>query len=544
MMLKVLIVDDEVIIRDGIGRKIERLIPNAVVVGKAQDAIEGLEKVKSSYPDVIITDIRMPEIDGLQFISKVKEINNNIKFIVVSGYQDFEYARSALRLGVEDYILKPINNNQLIEIFQKLEKQLQAETQKEEAISNLKNDAYKGINFLKNKYLTDLVDQNDTFDKSYIIKNLELIDINFPNELFSIVNITVTTYENMVLFPSKEDISLAKFAIRNIADEILSELGPVTSFDFLKDESQLVFIINYTATEKEGLKFDIGRLCDKVLYSVNKFLKINITIGIGNCCTGLAQLSMAYLEAYKAVAQKFVLGDNRVINIKDVLNINKILYFLPEDNRLLLVNYIKEGNSTRIIEIIDKLFESINKSNLSYSNIKILYIDLLMIFSKTVKESGGNWDNIFSNDIFSEAYIGQYSSLDELLVWIRECVVLICNYIIDLRKSHGRRVIEEIKDYIDNYYYTEINLNELSAKYFLNSNYLSQLFKTETKETFINYLTSVRMLKAKELLYNTDLKSYKISEMVGYNDPRYFSDVFQKYFQCTPKEFREQKKKG
>lgn len=539
MVLRILIVDDELIIREGIGRKIERLIPNAIVIGKAQDAIEGLEIFKATRPDVIITDIRMPEIDGLQFICNVKEIDSSIKFIVISGFQDFEFARSALRLGVEDYLLKPIDNNQLIEIFKKLEKQFKDENKKEEQISKLKNNASTGIHFLKNKYLTDLLDQNDTLDNSHILKNLNLLGVNFLYNNFSVINITVSSFENMILFPDKEDISLAKFAIRNIGDEIFSNLGSVTSFELLRDEHQLIFIVNYDVNDNTEHFRDIDKLCEKVLYSVNKFLKINVTIGVGNSYIGITALSNSYLEAYTAVTQKFVLGDNRVINSKDILNINKTVYFLPEDNRILLVNYIKEGNSKRAIEIIEKVFESITNINTSYSNIKILYIDLFMLFTKTVKEVGGSCDNIFSNNIFSESHMSQYLTLKELLACIKDSVLLICGYINDLRKSHGRKVIEEIKDYINNYYYSDVNLNDLSTKYCLNSNYLSQLFKNETGETFLNFLTTVRMLKAKELLLDTDLKSYKISEMVGYNNPRYFSEVFQKNFNCTPTEFRE-----
>ncbi len=545
MSLKILIVDDELIIRDGIGRKINRLIPEAQVVGMAQDAIEGLEVVKTAHPNVIITDIRMPEVDGLQFISNVRDIDSNIKFIVISGFQEFEYARSALRLGVEDYLLKPIDNNQLVQILKKIENHFQNQSQSEVLFDDLKNKAIKGITYLKNKYFTDLIEKNDTLDTTNIINNLEIIGVQFTNSKFCVVTIAITSFENMPLFTGKEDSALAKFAISNISEEILSPLGTVVSFEYLKDEKQLIFVINFEndsahISKTAGCSFsDIDKLCEIVLNAVSKHLKIAITIGIGSPVNNINDIYSSYLQSYCSLTQRFVLGDNKVINIKDVYKTNKTVYFLPDESKILLINYIKDANSKRIIEIIEKVFQSIIKENISYSNVKILYIDLLMLFTKTVKEIGGSWDHIFTEDVFSDTYISRYTSIQELLNVIKEFVVIICSYISDLQRSHGRKVIEEIKDFINNYYYTNINLNDLASKYYLNSSYLSQLFKSETGETFVNYLTSVRMEKSKELLCTTDLKTYKISEMVGYNNPRYFSDVFQKYFNCTPKEFRD-----
>jgi two-component system, response regulator YesN len=141
MQMKILVVDDEEIIRDGLSRKIERLIPNAVIVGKAQDANQALELVKLQHPDIVITDIRMPETDGLKFISLSKEIYKDICYIIISGYQDFEYARNAIRLGVEDYLLKPIDNDQLKEVIRKLELKIIEGLRRESMLSDLKSKA-------------------------------------------------------------------------------------------------------------------------------------------------------------------------------------------------------------------------------------------------------------------------------------------------------------------------------------------------------------------------------------------------------------------
>lgn len=174
-------------------------------------------------------------------------------------------------------------------------------------------------------------------------------------------------------------------------------------------------------------------------------------------------------------------------------------------------------------------------------NIKAIYIELIILFTKTVKESGGTFETLFIEDIASEKFLLQYSCLDSLLDWINNCIDTTCTYIINLKKSSGKKVIDKIIHFINNNYYLNISLNDLGAKYFLNPNYLCQLFKNEIGENFTEYLTQIRIEKAKELLNNTELKSYKVAELVGYNNPRYFSEVFQKIVGVTPTNYRQKK---
>ena len=542
MELRILIVDDEEIIRIGIQKKIERLLPHAAIVGLAQDASEGMELIRTLNPNIIITDIRMPEIDGLKFIEMAKAFNKSLKFVIISGYQDFEYARNAIKLGVDDYLLKPIENDQLKNILLQLEASLQSESELQLSLADLKSKARSGTDFIKNKYLTDITCHGNEFDIRHIFKNLDIVGLSFPHPLFTLVTVLISGVNQASPFSGREDLSLVRFAVRNISEELLAPAGYIASFEHTRDDKQVVVIINHKNLLDLEKNFDLTGVCSKLIYSLNKYLKLSVSIGIGRSCASPEGIPDAYTESYTAAMQKITLGDNKVIPIEDVPDCNRIDFFLQEESKLLLLNYIKQGNHKKALVIIEKIFELIKKESLSYSNIKILYIDLLLLFSRTVKESGGSWDKIFREDVFSEAYLLQFQNLDSVYACLKECISSICSYLENLSKSHSKKVIDEILEFINNYYYTEVSLNELANKYFLNPNYLSQLFKAETGENFVNYLTRIRMEKARDLLLNTELKSYKIAEMVGYSVPRYFSEVFQKYFGMTPTEFREQNK--
>lgn len=538
MEIKILIVDDEEIIRDGICKKIERLMPDALVVAKAKNAKEALEIVKSNHPNIIITDIRMPGIDGLQFISMAHNLYKDIKYIIISGYQDFEYARNAIRLGVKDYLVKPIENEQLKDILEKLEKEISEETLQETAISQLKSKANYSIDIIKNKYLTDLTNHSNEFDISQIVKNLEFIDIEFTKRYYTVINILVSELDASSSF-SASDFPLLKFSIRNISQEILAVTGTALVFEHFKNDRQVVVILNHDIDLEADSISGLPKICDNLIYFSKKYLKISLTIGIGGTYENISKLPTSYMESYTACMQRIVLGNNKVIHYCDIPDSNLINFFLSDESKLMLTSYIKDANHKQANIIIDKALSKVNDSNLPYSNIKLLYIDLMLLFNRTVKEAGGSWEKIFIQDIFSDDFLLNYTSLSQLQEWLKNSIVIICEYITSLTKSHGKKVIDEVSDFIDNYYYTQINLSDLANKYYLNPNYLGQLFKNETGENFTDFLSNVRLEKAKNLLLNTELKAYKIAEMVGYNNPRYFGEVFQKNTGLTPTEFRK-----
>lgn len=540
MDLKVLIVDDELLIRNGIARKVQTLFPDTEIVGKAGDADEALDMIKNFHPHVVITDIRMPEVDGLQFISQAKELSNSIKFIIISGYQDFEYARNALQLGVKDYLLKPVDNTQLKNIIDKIIVQLEQEAQNESIISSLKASVTKNEDFLRNKYFTDLIEADSEQCIKQIVKNLELLDINFPLPRYTIITLVISEVEISKFTKIDNGQYLEKYAFSNIIEELLFSLGYVVSFENLRYNNQLVIIINHEAK----LDFNVGSRLYMILHTtlqtIKKLFNFSATIGVGNEYSDIKYVPAAYNEAYTAAMQKIILGDNRIIHISTLSEPNRLTFFLSDEKKLLLLNYIKEVKSKKAHEIIDEVFTHMNIDNLSYFNVKTIYIELIILFSKIIKDSGGSFEKIFSEDLFSETYLLRFSSLNSLYLWLKDCVTKICDYINELRKSSGKKTIEEIIKYIDDYYYMDINLNDLASKYYINANYLSQLFKNEININFIDYLTKIRIEKAKSLLIDTDLASYKVSELVGYGNSRYFSDVFSKHVGTTPTKYREQ----
>ena len=537
--MKVLVVDDEEFIRNGIANKIKRIIPYVEEVYKCGDAYEAIEMIHNINPSVIITDIRMPELDGLSFIEKVIQINPHIKFIIISGYQEFEYARKAIQLQVEGYLLKPVENEQLKELLDGIHNKLSSQVEAQSYLSQLKHQAKDGLQLMQNKYLMDLVYCTDKDNMKSIVAILESLEICFNLSYYSSIVIKINHIDSRLGLTSYENQDTIRFIIRNIIQEIVETKGSrAWVFEDLHLTDKMYAVINHGSFWSCHPEEQIN--CYRQIVSrLQELTGIDISIGSGRSYNDIKQIGDSYQEAHTAVIQLSSDKDGSVIHIDRVPRENKITFFLPDYEKVQLISYMRNNDYIAADKIIDTIFCTIEDHNLSKENIKILSLEIVMIITKFVIESDISMEKIFTENICSEEYLRQYTTLEQLKQAIKQCVKLICNYMIQMKKSDGETAIEEIKTYIDKYYYTEINLGQLANKYFINSSYLSQLFKNKTGKKFTDYITNVRIEKAKELLIATNLKTYEIAEVVGYSNPRYFSEVFVKYENHTPTQFRQ-----
>ena len=537
--MRVLVVDDEEYIRRGIANKIKKNIPYVTEVYECGDAHAAMQILEETKPQVIVTDIRMPEVDGLSFIEKATKIDPNIKFIIVSGYQEFEYARKAIALQVEGYLLKPIENEQLINLFDNIKEKLSSKTKLQNYITNLKSQAKDGISFMQNKYLVDLIYCKEPLHAHNIINILESLDIHFDQPYYSVIVIKLMHIHPELGFGDYKDIDTIKFVIKNITKEIISLKGmKAVVFEDLHTEGTMCAVINHNAFGNHDVakkKECYNHISD----NLHELVGLDVRIGSGGDYKEVENIEKAYQEAYTAALLLSEEMQRGVIDITEVKVENTIQFFLEDSKKMMLISYIQSMDYEAANKIIDELFDTIRKSKLSNENIKVLSLEIFMMLTKFVVEEAMSVDTIFKQNICSEEYIMQYSSLNELRNAIQSSIKAICDYMIKVKRSDGETAIEEIKKYIEQYYYTEINLSQLANKYFINASYLSQLFKNKTGKRFSDYITNVRIEKAKELLLTTNLKAYQISEVIGYNNPRYFSEVFVKYQAVTPTQYRQ-----
>ena len=535
-MIRVMLVDDEAIVRRGIKESINWEKYGVVIAGEAQNGVAALEKIPEIKPDIVITDIRMPLMDGLKFAEKLKEINKNIKTVIISGYEDFIYAKKAMETGVKNYILKPVSDEEIIATVIKLKAEIESEQKDQENITDSKELLKKNYFHIKSKFVNNLIRNPGSLSDAKIEAEKMHICLEGPNYLVFVISIedSGNHFDRLLI----EDEELLKYAITNIAEETLfkNNKGVIVSDDIT---NKLIGIINTRGTQAGFM--DV--ICEKIQENVNQFLGISISIGIGQCCNQLTDLGNAYEQAGVALKYKFYskTKSTHVYNPKKKFK-DSGEYVFPVAIENALLAHIKESDQEGLKITIKKLFDEFENELVDQWVVKEICSRLLNTIMKELS----------SMEIHLTSYIGKnlnpYNEIRELdtLAKIREHF---SNLILEMYQSsedyknrkYKNIVLNAIK-YMEAHYQRDITLAEISNVTHVSPNYFSKLFKNETGVNFIDWLNNLRIEKSYQLLQQNDLKIYEVANQVGYTDYKYYSALFKKKTGITPKQFRDGKR--
>ena len=531
-MLRVLVVDDEEIIRKGIIRKVERLIDNAEIVGEAADGEQALIQVEQKKPDIVLTDIKMPIIDGLMFIEKALELSEDTKFIIFSGYNDFEYAQKALRLGVCDYLLKPINNEDLVRVIREAENRIASEQQQRKYFSKLVNNTEKDQIVLKNNIFSELIESGELGTTA---AKMDEAGYRFTLPHFTAFSIRIASREGCVF--SDTNVALLKFAVCNICEEILTAAGAAVVIDNRRDEEFVYGFINHKADVHK-----LRHLFESAVGNTAELLGVKIFFGVGQQYESIGHVGKSYTESKKAVRQKHIFADSDVIFHEDYVSLKGNFYVLTEETRNLIHGLLNDVNEEGLIELIDRLLGELIQKKVEYSKVVEICIEILLIMINFLKQEN-SYSNTDLHDISVHSYFDACIRKLDFQKLLTKRIKSCCAFKRDKNMSGGKKIVQQILERIEKEYFNDLKLSTFAKQYFLNQSYLSQLFATETGENFSTYISILRIKKAKDLLKSTNFSTSKVGELVGYKERSYFTKVFEKYEKVTPYKYRENMKK-
>ncbi|WP_127836316.1 response regulator [Clostridium prolinivorans] len=529
---KLLIVDDEVEVRKGIIEKIDWNFIGFEIVGEAENGKEALEVFEKTLPDVLITDINMPFMNGLELSSIIREKYPTTKIILITGYDEFEYAHKAIKLNVLEYILRPISSSELTEILIKIKNKIDNEIAEKENIEALREYFRKSLPILKEKFLVSLITSTLTKEEIEEKSKSYNIDLSGKNYMVSIVSIDFSSNQK----DFKEEKELWKFSVLNIVEEIIIKYN--LGVAFINNETVVIISKSDDYDRNKIIEMNFNAL-EELRQTIEKFLKFTVTIGIGNLCNDITKLNQSYQNAVAALDYKIFMGNNRIIWIEDIepKSADKVVF--DELKERSLESSIKVGTLEEISDTIDKLFKEISDFKVSFKDYQIYVMEMLTTILKVARNSDIDINDIFgsNHNLFIELY--SLNTIEEVQNWFKNISIKIRNYIIKGRQDTANELVEKAKEYVKEHYKeSDININKVCTYLHISPNYFSFIFKRETKTTFINYLTHVRMEKAKELLRTTNMKTFEIAENVGYSEPNYFSYSFKKRFNLSPSEYR------
>lgn len=532
-MTKVIIADDET--------RICRLIANLVnwdefgmeIIGLAHNGIDALRLIETKKPQLVITDIRMPGYDGLEMIQKARDLNLDVEFILISGYEEFAYAQKAIEFGVRDYLSKPINKDRLRQALGRIQESIKNRDNQERLAQEYKN-VQRDVDKVRSSFLkTFVASPADIVNTSLAEVNQEHY-FHFAPGLFRVAWFQVDLHS-----PSKssdEEIDEKQ------VEKVRSDLHDITyDAQVIRMDRNLCMLVNYAQDQKEA----VDLFFEKSLRELKSRLSprgLLITIGCGEDVTDLTAIASSLQGAKAAIDDRIFKGVGQIIVAPKVgkgSNSNQERYFSYHKR---LIKAVELLHIEKVKQAIDGLKEEFyldlrDKQWLSGSELLELMRDIVDTYYITLRNN--NVRIIDSNERAEwEAALDNAYSVDVLF---QELVKGITSSLSKLSKGDEKRNLEQIRQaklYIEEHYMGNISLEDLGSHLGFNPSYFSSLFKKETGTSFLEYVVKVRMEKAKELLKEPDLRIQDICLMVGYNDVRHFRKLFTQSTGLSPKEFR------
>ena len=526
-MYKLLIVDDEFLVVEGLKKLVNWEKYLIHIVGEASNGNEGVALAKSKNPDIIITDVNMPDMSGLDMIKLIKDSNPSIRFIVLSGYDDFNWAKRAFQYGVIDYLLKPLDFQQLDAALEKVINNINYEKVREEDHEKITNALQKSKGILKKETILKLI-KGEAESIEIIKEQLEYLNIALDNRQRMVMLFEARNYRE------KEDNSEGDFKAL-IKEVILWLEEKKLGYGIEVEDDKSVFILNALETTEQWAEILTEYICEKFPLS-----KHGITIGIGGIYTGLSRVKYSYIEAEQAVRYKY-LSENPVVFYSKIQNqltrLDKI--DLPVNIEKSVIEGLMLANREMVNQSLESYYEQIKGKKIEILSFKNIIIEFLFGIKRELSRIKIDLSKVFI-DVFQEIYsIESKNSIDDVWKSVRDFIEKVLGFIEHTEKTSSKQVVQEIMLYIEqNYTSGDISLNEIAERIYLTPNYISMLIKQETGENFSDMVVRKRMEKAKEFLYDVTLRTYEIAEKVGYSDPNYFSRTFKKVIGMSPGDFR------
>lgn len=516
-MYKVLLVDDERVILDGISKIVNWSGVGTELIGTARNGIEAYEFIMLHQPDIVITDILMPGMDGLQLIEKTREHNLPVQFIMLSGFSDFDYARQAIRYGVKEYLLKPCNEASIEKAITDLIRDMDRLKSKEQFMERLQVELRQVLPHAKEQLFKEFV-TNKTYGRRDLAQYGDLLGI--PSEQM--------TVRLIVIEPEGRHEFEHLFALKNIAQDIFGKDILLLSTTI---GSQVILMVK-DALQKEHLY----RHIEEMKCTFYDFYKLDTSIALSDA-DHIKHARSMYKDALACLNHRFYLAEGGLITKQDIVDAaggkgtDTDIGFDEERLGLLL----KAGRSKDVRELINDFFERLSSMRLDAAMAKTYVITLYLSIMRHEPERIKR----MMEEIERLNHIQTLSGLQEV---VTETALAISEKHYESNRSKHSAIIRKVLDIIHQHLSDpELTLSSVASEMlYMNPDYLGKLFKKETGEKFSNYVMKLRMEKAIEMIMDTsDVKIFEIAESLGYGDnPQYFSKVFKKYTGMTPSEFK------
>ncbi|URN94687.1 MAG: response regulator [Candidatus Pristimantibacillus lignocellulolyticus] len=523
-MFKMVFADDETHFRTYFRNVIDWNKYEIECCGEARNGMEMMALIEESEPSIVFLDINMPYMNGIEVAQNIKHLYPSIFIVMVTGHNEFDYIHQAMKIGVDDYILKPFNDEELLQTIQKVKSKLD-----QERLENIKRE--NELKFNKDSLLYYMV-SHDLSKEEAMFKDKfnELFHIQ-PVSRFQSLCIEINT-ENDI---DDNEMKLRKYIVHNI----LSDLFPNERdrYFFYGPENQVILIAfgHYIASTNNVSEIAMQQLYDVV----KKRFRFNINIGIGEIYESVVDIKKSYLEALLAIQYKLLYSDKDVIYYSELETTKLANGFYSSDLNDELLKCLRKQDKEKINRELEKIHQDIVKMNVSIENVQMMMLSLVSVVMIYLNESNNKLENLFSVNYSPIDEIKKMRSIKIAMEWIGDLYMSALDLTKKQKNTKSSQLLTKAMQIIEqNYANSELKIEDISRQLFIQPRYLLKIFKEGIGISANDFLIETRMNQAKRiLLEENNFKLSYIAEQVGYNDLAYFSKSFKKHTGFTPSEF-------
>ncbi|MWC29296.1 response regulator transcription factor [Paenibacillus sp. MMS18-CY102] len=539
-MMNVLLVEDEITIREGIRDTIPWLENGLQLCGEAGDGLEALERIANGpVPDLIITDIHMPKMNGLDFIQAARAALPNVEVIVLSGYDDFQYAKKAIQLGVNGYVLKPCRTEELVQLMVNTKMKINAIRETQTSMHSIQNKWERSLPTVIEQSLLrwvrsprqklenragQLEEWNSPIHPADLLVGIIRIDASSGNRMFN-----------------KPDQELIRYAAFNIIQETLN---PVYEQNVIvvRDGNDYIWIANPPRKQLsiQETKLELGRL--KI--NLEQYLRMSVSIGSGNLVGCIDDLHISYEQAWKAIETRFYSGKGTIVLYSELTqNANEASdATIFEDKSMLeleqsILHHLRTMKFEDALDQTELWLQQLRRGPLvDQTEVSLRTTAFLLELQKLAQEQHVNPLESNGRMVDLIKQVPNMETLEDLSTLVKKLIRSLVAGLTSQVPTH--RTVQGALDIIHAKYHTNLTLDSVSKEVFVSNTYLSSLFKQELGINFLDYLHQYRIEHAKSLL-RKNYKMYAVAKMVGYQEERYFSMTFKKWTGLTPTQFKK-----
>ena len=534
MGIKVFLVEDEMVIRNGIVKSINWEKEGYRLVGEASDGELAYPMILKEKPDILLTDIKMPFMDGLELSRLVKQELPDTKILIFSGYDEFEYAKEAIRIGVTEYLLKPVSSEQLLEVMRRISKQIEQDREEREILRQYQEDMKENVERERQNFFSHVIRGEVSIGEA--VKNGKKYGMDLSAGFYSIIMFKI--------FSTPEE-NIVSEHIWKICEKIETKVDEIPyAYYFQRGIDGWVFLL--TAESKEQMEERQKNLCDCLAEIMKNERKVEYFGGIGKPVERIRNLGQSFRDAERIFAERFTRQSNQFLSGFEKMDVYKDDEFQIKDlgdvgkSREMIEKFLNNGTKEELEEFMDTYFIRMKEDKLQSTLMRqYIIMDIyIVIMSFCEKIDAVNHDYQQETEKLKST-IQNMNSVPEIRLYI----TYMLNQAIELRDSISKKryadIIKAAEKMISEHYMSEeISLNSVADSVGMSPSYFSSVFSKESGKTFVEFLTETRMEKAKELLMCSTLKTSEIGYEVGYKDPHYFSYIFKKTQGCSPKDYR------